>query len=126
MSASSRTPPSEMRTYLRPMARAIDLATEVLPTPGGPTKSRIGPLAALSSGFPGTWVGASGLPGTGAVGASAGAAVAATTVSETSAAVAVAGASVAVTATSVAVAATSVAVAATSVAVAGAALAMRG
>ena len=44
MSASSRTPPSEMRTYSRPIARAIDLATEVLPTPGGPTKSRIGPL----------------------------------------------------------------------------------
>ena len=44
MSASSRTPPSEMRTYSRPMERAIDLATEVLPTPGGPTKRRIGPL----------------------------------------------------------------------------------
>src|SRR6202035_3169246 len=49
MSASSRTPPSEMRTYLRPMARAIDLAIDVLPTPGGPTKRRIGPLAFSSS-----------------------------------------------------------------------------
>src|SRR5258708_37089466 len=53
MSASSRTPPSDTRTYSRPMARAIDLATEVLPTPGGPTKSRIGPLAPLSSSLPG-------------------------------------------------------------------------
>ncbi len=43
MSASSRMPPSEMRWYLRPVARAIDRAIEVLPTPGGPTKRRIGP-----------------------------------------------------------------------------------
>ena len=46
MSASSRAPPSEMRTYLRPIARAIDLAIEVLPTPGGPAKSRIRPRGA--------------------------------------------------------------------------------
>ena len=57
MSASSRAPPSEMRTYFRPIARAIDLATEVLPTPGGPTNSRIGPRARSSS-----------LPGTGTLG----------------------------------------------------------
>ena len=31
-----------MRTNLRPMARAMDLPSEVLPTPGGPTKNRIG------------------------------------------------------------------------------------
>ena len=44
MSASSRTPPRAARTYLRPRARAIDLAIDVLPTPGGPTNRRIGPL----------------------------------------------------------------------------------
>ena len=44
ISASSRTPPSDMRTKRRPSARAIDLPSEVLPTPGGPTKHRIGPL----------------------------------------------------------------------------------
>ncbi len=33
------------RTYFRPNARAIDLAIEVLPTPGGPMKRRIGPRA---------------------------------------------------------------------------------
>ena len=44
ISASSRTPPSETRTNLRPSARAIDLPSDVLPTPGGPTKHRIGPL----------------------------------------------------------------------------------
>lgn len=43
ISASSRTPPSEMRTKFRPIARAIDLPNDVLPTPGGPTKQRIGP-----------------------------------------------------------------------------------
>ena len=42
ISASSRMPPSEMRWNLRPSARAIDLPSEVLPTPGGPTKHRIG------------------------------------------------------------------------------------
>ena len=39
--ASSRTPPRESRTNFRPVARAIELASEVLPTPGGPTKQRI-------------------------------------------------------------------------------------
>ena len=43
ISASSRTPPTEMRTNLRPSVRAIDWPSEVLPTPGGPTKQRIGP-----------------------------------------------------------------------------------
>ena len=33
------------RMYFRPSDRAIDLAIDVLPTPGGPTKSSIGPLA---------------------------------------------------------------------------------
>ena len=45
MSASSRAPPSEMRTYLRPIARAIDFAIDVLPTPGGPAKRRMRPRA---------------------------------------------------------------------------------
>jgi hypothetical protein len=36
-----------MRTYVRPIARAIDLAIEVLPTPGGPENSRMRPLCAL-------------------------------------------------------------------------------
>ncbi len=31
------------RTNLRPMARAMERPSEVLPTPGGPTKQRIGP-----------------------------------------------------------------------------------
>src|SRR6056297_789436 len=44
ISASSRTPPSDRRANSRPVARATDLATEVLPTPGGPTRQRIGPL----------------------------------------------------------------------------------
>ena len=43
ISASSRTPPTESRTNLRPTVRAIDCPSEVLPTPGGPTKQRIGP-----------------------------------------------------------------------------------
>src|SRR5262244_2431153 len=43
ISASSRTPPSEMRTNSRPIARAIERPSDVLPTPGGPTKQRIGP-----------------------------------------------------------------------------------
>ena len=43
ISDSSRTPPTEMRANFRPRARAIDLPSEVLPTPGGPTKQRIGP-----------------------------------------------------------------------------------
>src|SRR5690348_16047752 len=41
-SASSRTPPSDMRTNLRFVARAIDWPSEVLPTPGAPTRHRIG------------------------------------------------------------------------------------
>ena len=49
ISASSRTPPSDRRTNLRPVARAIDRASEVLPTPGGPTKHRIGPLSFCTS-----------------------------------------------------------------------------
>ena len=36
-----------MRTKLRPVARAIDLPSEVLPTPGGPTRHRIGPFTLL-------------------------------------------------------------------------------
>ena len=34
----SRTPPSERRTNLRFSDRAMDFASEVFPTPGGPTK----------------------------------------------------------------------------------------
>ena len=37
-------PPSETRTNLRPSELAIDFASDVLPTPGGPRKQRIGPL----------------------------------------------------------------------------------
>ncbi len=40
ISASSCTPPSDTRTNLRPIARAIDWPSEVLPTPGGPTRQR--------------------------------------------------------------------------------------
>ena len=43
ISASSRTPPSDMRTNSRPMARAIDSPIEVLPVPGGPIRVRIAP-----------------------------------------------------------------------------------
>jgi hypothetical protein len=35
-------PPSDIRSNSRPTARAIERPREVLPTPGGPTKSRIG------------------------------------------------------------------------------------
>ena len=38
-----------MRTNLRPSARAIDCPSEVLPTPGGPTKQRIWPETSLRS-----------------------------------------------------------------------------
>ena len=38
-----------MRTNLRPSARAIDWPSEVLPTPGGPTKQRIWPETSLRS-----------------------------------------------------------------------------
>jgi hypothetical protein len=34
-----------MRTNSRPVALAIDLPSEVLPTPGGPTRHRIGPFS---------------------------------------------------------------------------------
>src|SRR5690242_9364650 len=44
ISASSRTPPREQRTNFLLSDRAIDLASEVLPTPGGPAKQRICPL----------------------------------------------------------------------------------
>ena len=44
ISASSRMPPSDTRTNLRPSDCAIDFASDVLPTPGGPTKQRIGPF----------------------------------------------------------------------------------
>ena len=40
ISASSCTPPSDRRTNLRPRARAIDLPSEVLPTPGGPDEAQ--------------------------------------------------------------------------------------
>ena len=39
---SSRTPPTAMRSIGRPVARAIDCASEVLPVPGGPRKQMIG------------------------------------------------------------------------------------
>src|SRR5580693_392227 len=42
ISASSRMPPRDMRTNFLSRARAIDRPSEVLPTPGGPTKHRIG------------------------------------------------------------------------------------
>ncbi|OPY05021.1 MAG: hypothetical protein A4E61_00470 [Syntrophorhabdus sp. PtaB.Bin184] len=49
ISASSFMPPSDMRENFRPIARAIDLPRDVLPTPGGPTKHRMGPfMSALS------------------------------------------------------------------------------
>src|SRR3954451_20442558 len=46
MSASSRMPPTEMRSNLRSSAAAIERPSDVLPTPGGPTKQRIEPRAA--------------------------------------------------------------------------------
>ena len=48
ISASSRTPPSEIRTNFRFIDRAIDCPSEVLPTPGGPTKHRIGPFMPMA------------------------------------------------------------------------------
>jgi len=48
MSASSFTPPKEIRMKRRFRAPAMDDAREVLPTPGGPTKHKTGPRA---SGF---------------------------------------------------------------------------
>ena len=47
ISASSRTPPTESRANFRPSVRAIDWPSEVLPTPGGPTKQRIWPGGVL-------------------------------------------------------------------------------
>src|SRR3989344_2475958 len=44
ISASSWMPPKETLMNLQPRALAIDFPMEVLPTPGGPTKQRIGPL----------------------------------------------------------------------------------
>ena len=44
---SSLTPPSDTCTNLRPIAFAIDCATEVLPTPGAPTKQIICALTFL-------------------------------------------------------------------------------
>src|SRR6516164_8112895 len=41
-------PPSDTRTNFLPSDVAIDLASDVLPTPGGPAKQRIGPF---TSGF---------------------------------------------------------------------------
>ena len=49
ISASSCVPPSEIRTNFRPMARATDLPSDVFPTPGGPTKQRIGPFISCLS-----------------------------------------------------------------------------
>ena len=49
ISDSSRTPPTEMRENLRPSARAIEWPSDVLPTPGGPTKQRIGPVRSFFS-----------------------------------------------------------------------------
>src|SRR5205809_683410 len=40
ISASSRTPPSDMRTNFRPVAFAMDIPRDVLPTPGGSRLSR--------------------------------------------------------------------------------------
>ena len=47
ISLSSRTPPKDIRTNLRPMARAMDLAKEVFPTPGAPAKQSTGPRREL-------------------------------------------------------------------------------
>ena len=40
-------PPNAIRTYFRPVALAILCPKEVLPTPGGPTKHKIGPVNLL-------------------------------------------------------------------------------
>src|SRR5947209_3522564 len=48
ISPSSCTPPSDTRTKSRPVALAIDLPSDVLPTPAGPTKHRIGPVSLLA------------------------------------------------------------------------------
>src|SRR5439155_1343780 len=54
ISASSRTPPSDIRTNSRLSARAIDSPTDVLPVPGGPIRVRIAPER-LSSAMPRSW-----------------------------------------------------------------------
>ena len=41
-------PPSDTRTNLRPMARATDSPSDVLPTPGGPTSAEDGAAAAAA------------------------------------------------------------------------------
>ena len=38
-------PPKEILINFLPVAFAMDLPKEVLPTPGGPTQQRIGPLS---------------------------------------------------------------------------------
>jgi len=45
ISASSLTPPRDMRTNFLPKEAAIEDAKDVFPTPGGPTKHNTGPLA---------------------------------------------------------------------------------
>jgi hypothetical protein len=47
ISASSRIPPREILANSLPVALAIDLPKDVLPTPGGPTKHNIVPVAFL-------------------------------------------------------------------------------
>ena len=42
ISDSSLSPPKEILTYSLPKASAIDFPNEVLPTPGGPFKHKIG------------------------------------------------------------------------------------
>ena len=54
ISASSRMPPSDMRTNSRLSARATDSPIDVLPVPGGPISVRIAPLF-LSFGMPRSW-----------------------------------------------------------------------
>ena len=49
ISDSSRTPPTDRRTNFRPSAFAIEWPSDVLPTPGGPTKQRICPETSLRS-----------------------------------------------------------------------------
>ena len=51
ISASSRMPPSDMRTNSRFSARATDSPIDVLPVPGGPISVRIAP-ARLSASMP--------------------------------------------------------------------------
>ena len=48
-SFTSSNPPSAIRINLRLSALAIEFAKEVLPTPGGPAKHKIAPVADLSA-----------------------------------------------------------------------------